>query len=333
MRSVLASAVLATALFGEAFARGSPHRHGHQHLHAKKADEHKRAVGSEVVATIDGKVVSWANEYSGEATSSAAAAATTTAAASSAAATTAVADNYIAASKSTASSASSAASSAAASSSSVTVSSDFLVNALTKNSVLTGTNEDYNDNAVGIGSGGAFEFAITNSASEDVVIVLWSANGETADWSAQEVQVNQPDITMAIGCGETQSISFKPSAYSGGSISGAFSVLSSKSSMVDGYIANTWGEFTVTEASIFSTFDVSKLLMTSGGNGISAQLYEKKDGTATCLSDMSTCVYDVVNGANTIVNCSGSDQDANGDNGGCMFVAETGYAEITITDS
>ncbi|KAI1174079.1 putative TOS1-like glycosyl hydrolase-domain-containing protein [Nemania sp. FL0916] len=41
-------------------------RHGHQHLH-KKHHEHKkeRAVGDEVVATIDGQVVSWINTYAG----------------------------------------------------------------------------------------------------------------------------------------------------------------------------------------------------------------------------------------------------------------------------
>ncbi|KAI1434084.1 TOS1 protein [Xylaria sp. CBS 124048] len=47
---------------------GHSKRHGHQHLH-KRHHEHQqqeaRAVGAEVTATIDGKIVSWVNEYAG----------------------------------------------------------------------------------------------------------------------------------------------------------------------------------------------------------------------------------------------------------------------------
>ena len=43
--------------------------HGHQHFHKHRkearAEEAKRAVGDEVVATINGQVVSWANNYNG----------------------------------------------------------------------------------------------------------------------------------------------------------------------------------------------------------------------------------------------------------------------------
>ncbi|KAL8888197.1 MAG: hypothetical protein Q9215_004320 [Flavoplaca cf. flavocitrina] len=43
------------------------HRHGQQHAHHPKRDHApgRRAVGDMVVATIDGQVVSWANEYAG----------------------------------------------------------------------------------------------------------------------------------------------------------------------------------------------------------------------------------------------------------------------------
>ena len=50
--------------------------HGHQRFHQHKREtrakedlEAKRAIGDEVVATIDGKVVSWKNEYAGGASS------------------------------------------------------------------------------------------------------------------------------------------------------------------------------------------------------------------------------------------------------------------------
>ncbi|KAI1309750.1 putative TOS1-like glycosyl hydrolase-domain-containing protein [Xylaria venustula] len=67
-------------------------RHGHQHLH-RKHHEHKqeRALGDEVVATIDGQVVSWLNNYAGptaDATADSSPAATTSAAASAATAAT-----------------------------------------------------------------------------------------------------------------------------------------------------------------------------------------------------------------------------------------------------
>ncbi|KAI0126512.1 TOS1 protein [Xylariales sp. AK1849] len=56
-------------------------RHGHQNLHKKYTEEkeEKRALGDLVVATIDGKVETWANNWSGESTATAAAAAATTA--------------------------------------------------------------------------------------------------------------------------------------------------------------------------------------------------------------------------------------------------------------
>ena len=43
------------------------HRHGQEHAHHPKRDHApgRRAVGDMVVATIDGQVVSWANEYAG----------------------------------------------------------------------------------------------------------------------------------------------------------------------------------------------------------------------------------------------------------------------------
>lgn len=53
-------------------------RHGHQHLHKKQSEKEKRD-GDMVIATIDGQIVSWVNDYTGEAatTTTAAAAAAT----------------------------------------------------------------------------------------------------------------------------------------------------------------------------------------------------------------------------------------------------------------
>ncbi|KKK17789.1 hypothetical protein P175DRAFT_0428313 [Aspergillus ochraceoroseus IBT 24754] len=83
------SVLLLTALTaGSAVAR----THGHQRRHAAahEAHEAKRAVGDVVVATIDGKAVSWINEYAGAGAATATATATATAAADKAAAAAAV---------------------------------------------------------------------------------------------------------------------------------------------------------------------------------------------------------------------------------------------------
>ena len=46
--------------------KSNVHRHGHRHFHEKRdSPVAERAVGDMVVATIDGQVVSWINEYAG----------------------------------------------------------------------------------------------------------------------------------------------------------------------------------------------------------------------------------------------------------------------------
>ncbi|KAL1303661.1 hypothetical protein AAFC00_007016 [Neodothiora populina] len=83
--------------------RSGMKRHGHEHLEkhkrhaheaAQQAENDKRALGDVVIATIDGQVVSWLNNWSGEATTAAEAAAPATTLATSAApaATTAAAE-------------------------------------------------------------------------------------------------------------------------------------------------------------------------------------------------------------------------------------------------
>jgi hypothetical protein len=59
-------AVYTTSKNTAAPAKSRARRHGHQHLHKKRHQHHQeRAVGDTVVATIDGKVVSWKNTYAG----------------------------------------------------------------------------------------------------------------------------------------------------------------------------------------------------------------------------------------------------------------------------
>lgn len=70
-------------------SNSQPRRRGHPHHHAAHHVAREAQVGAEVTATIDGQVVSWANEYSGEATSAPAASSAAPTTAEAAAATVA----------------------------------------------------------------------------------------------------------------------------------------------------------------------------------------------------------------------------------------------------
>lgn len=102
-----------------AHERRHAHGHGHQHLHhAREAEPvaepiEERAVGDMVIATINGVVESWVNEYTGQATSAVASAATATAQT-----TAAIAVNKVAPSSSAKSASATATSSSSSASSS-----------------------------------------------------------------------------------------------------------------------------------------------------------------------------------------------------------------------
>lgn len=148
--------------------RSAMHRHGHahEHLHKHKRDAAaKRSVGDEVIATIDGQVVSWVNEYTGEATSSASAAEATsvslTLSAQVKAATVAAASS---AESSAAASSSASATAAASSSSSSSSSGSWSRSAYYNAAAGTADGVTFLNHNGGTGSG-VFDYEFGNSLS------------------------------------------------------------------------------------------------------------------------------------------------------------------------
>lgn len=156
-----------------AHERRHAHAHGHAHFHAHNKevrDAQKRAVGDWVTATIDGQVVSWANEWSG--VSTAAAASTTAAATTAAAATSSAADLVnvkIAAVQKASSSSSAAASSAAASSKTSSASSSSSTGGWTRNAYYDSESQTADGvvflNHNGGSGSGTFDYVFGNSLS------------------------------------------------------------------------------------------------------------------------------------------------------------------------
>ncbi|GAB7354707.1 hypothetical protein MBLNU459_g5124t1 [Dothideomycetes sp. NU459] len=163
--------------------RSAMHRHGHAHEHLHKhkreAAENKRQVGSEVIATIDGQVVSWINEYSGEATTAAASAATTSAAATSAAASSAATSLTFSAVAKAASVASSSAAASSSSSSSSSSSGSWTQQAYYDASSGTADGVTFLNHNGGSGSG-VFDYKFGNSLS-------YSSDDGTAGASSPQV--------------------------------------------------------------------------------------------------------------------------------------------------
>ena len=341
MRSFITSAVLATALAGQVMGARS-HRHGH--LHAKKGqDAERRAVGDIVTAIIDGKAVTWANEYSGGAATSAASsvAAASTAASSAAKATSAAssAKASSAAASSSAKASSSAAASSSSSSSSGTLSSAD-ASKLASMSIDCAPNPAYSSSsAYGIGSGGPFELEFTNNAAEDIILVVWSGYNFATTVVAMGVCETTPNVTVSLEQGSSTTISFNPDNHADSQISGAFAAIYN-STVINyaGQVGNTWGEFTFSTENAFSTLDVSRLIERNGDN-MSIQNYKKKGGDKTCLSDMDTCVFVCTDSATscayTLANCpvgaAGNTADASGQNGGCAYEGNSGYSTVIFS--
>lgn len=342
MRSAITTAVLATAIFGQAFG-ARVHRHGHEHLHEKKAeDAGKRSVGAMVTATIDGKVDTWVNEYAGPGVALSSAASSVAAAASSV--VTSAAAAAVSTTKKSSKGKTSKTSSAAAASSSTSTSSSGTSSSLTSADktrldtmgVLISENPTYSsDSAMGVGSGGPFVLDFTNESDDDIVLVLWSGTGYTA----MAVCESTADFTISLAKHESTTISFNPDKASGASISGAFAAIYPDTVInYAGQVGNTWGEFTFVTSSEFSTLDVSRLVEQSG-NSLSIQNYQSKGGSSTCLSNMDTCVFVCTDSAspcayaieNCTVGAAGNTVDTSRQDGGCDYEGTSGYSAVTFS--
>ena len=152
-----------------------------------------------------------------------------------------------------------------------------------------GVNAASDNGGVFLGTGGTYQNEFTNAAGEPVILVVW---GPDASW----VNANKPLITVSLAAGESTTVSF-----ASGSI-GAWSAVYSDTTMVDGQISNTWGEYTFSPEGVV---DVSREVNMSG--------HSMSVVGPECTTDMDTCVF-VCTSGNTcltdyaLLNCAAGSQ-------------------------
>lgn len=299
MRYSYTPMVLATALAGHALA--GPH--GHAHFHEKKNEQEARDVNWNTVS-YDLSDVNWstvdynAGQNVASATAAATVAATSAAAASPTTLSTFKAVEAIATSVSVAVSASATASASTTKSSSSNVLGDIisavdeaLISAL--GIISAGINALEENDSVWIGDSGDYTNEFINNSDDSILLTIWGSDGS---W----VNVKQPLVTMTIASGESQTVSFA------NGVSGAWSAIYSDTSLVDGQVSNTWGEFTFSEEGVV---DVSREVNMNG--------HDMEIVGPSCTTNMTTCVFVCDSGDScetgySLQNCeNGSQEGAN----------------------
>lgn len=166
------------------------------------------------------------------------------------------------------------------------------------------------------GSNGPYVVQAKNNKNTDMMLVIWNANnGYSSSFVGKGVQA--PVMTVVIGAGKTQAISFQSGA------SGSMApVWSSTAPTTMGQISNTWLEFTFSPTGVV---DVSREV-DMGGDSIATTV-----GSNGCKSDMQTCSFQCVDGSNSCVdsyqlkNCDansmpGAQSSSTGKDGGCGWL-------------
>ena len=115
---------------------------------------------------------------------------------------------------------------------------------------------------------GPYTNTFINTSDQNLILLVW---GEQGSW----VNVQPPLITQALAPGDSIVVSFVHGT------SGAWSTLSSDTTLVNGQVFNTWGEYTF--SGIDSTVDVSRLVNMQGDDMTIV--------TPACTSNMQTCVF------------------------------------------
>ncbi|KAF2089466.1 hypothetical protein K490DRAFT_72230 [Saccharata proteae CBS 121410] len=174
-------------------------------------------------------------------------------------------------------------------------------------------------NNVWIGTDGDFTNEFTNSADEDVVLVIWGSQGS---W----VNTVQPLVTLQLAANESKTVSFANGA------SGAWSAIYSGTGLVNGQISETWGEYTFSDS--WSTVDVSREV-NMDGHGMTIE-------TPKCVTNMTTCVFQCKSGTSCwqeyeLLNCdTGSQEGASygeydgAPSGGCMGMSTGDALKTTL---
>jgi len=164
-----------------------------------------------------------------------------------------------------------------------------------------GVNSYANNGGCWIGSDGPYTNTFTNSAGEDLILVIWGPEGS---W----VNAIQPLVTVSIASGESTVVSFADGAI------GAWSAVYSDTPMVNGQISNTWGEYTFSEEGVV---DVSREVNMDG--------HSMSIVGPSCTSDMDTCVFVCSTGTVCIVDYLLQNCD-NGSQPGANYGTYGGYA-------
>lgn len=177
------------------------------------------------------------------------------------------------------------------------------VSALESLGAKSAVNSQTNNGGIWIGSDGAFVNNFVNSASQAIVLVVWGSQGS---W----VNAVAPQVAVTIPAGGSTQISFANGQ------SGAWAGIYEGTSLVNGQIANTWGEFTFSDP--YSTVDVSREV-NMNGNGMSIQ-------TPNCLSNMNTCVFVCPSGQSSCWLDYSLENCANGSQQGAQYGTYNGAA-------
>ena len=173
-----------------------------------------------------------------------------------------------------------------------------------------GTNSFSSDAKVWIGKDGKYVNEFFNDSGEDVILVMWE---KASAW----VNANVPYITHSLPAGSGLSISMDEG------LSGAYSAVYGDTSMSNGLVYNTWGEWSTSGTD--STFDVSRLVNMGG--------HKMKIETPGCVADMSSCVFTCPSGQTqcmtgySLDDCpsnTGVDPYNGGASGGCQGLSSNG---------
>jgi hypothetical protein len=191
---------------------------------------------------------------------------------------------------------------------------------LSKIGAKAAVNPTSNNGEIWIGTDGPYTNTFTNSASQDVTVVVWGPQGS---W----VNANAPQVGITLSAGQSATVSFA------NGVSAGWAGIYSDTQLVNGQISNTWGEATF--SGIYSCYDVSREVNMNG--------HTMSIVTPGCTSNMNTCVF-VCNSGTTCMtgysleNCAtGSQPGAStgtyggAASGGCMGMSNSAALKTTFS--
>ncbi|KAL4937525.1 hypothetical protein BDV06DRAFT_202729 [Aspergillus oleicola] len=305
------SMLLLTALTaGSSVAR----MHGHERRHAHHAREEKRGLGDIVTAVIDGKVVSWANEYAGGA------AATTTSEATAAATTVAATEATATSSESSATATASSVSSADGTCSNWDDTSDSysrsgfgektISNLLEYIAYIGNIGNPWGSNIIEVDADKACLYKnvvkFSGSETDDWTIVFWNKigpDGKLTGWYGNSA------LKLTIAPGETRYVAFDDDSQ------GAWGAAKGDSLPTDQYggYSCTWGEFDFANAgnNDWSGWDVSAIQAQAANQDVQGMKICNSAGQkCSWISNLATAMHNAYSKAEEGVDGIGGNEVA-----------------------